>query len=253
MSDFNLKLLAEELGKSIENLAPQIEQELNDAVRDVANAAHAMIIARVQGMTMDPKNRQDYLKALKFEQLSPNAYLIFLDGDWPNKLEEGYGGYSIKDQLLSSKKIVQVGSRAGEPWVRTGAQGQKYAAVPFEHKPHSKDKGSGNLADDIKKMTAMNRAGREQKITKVFKDLDGNPIVGKVATSSNTDNQFLKGLTKYQHVSESGKVSSVYMTYRIVSENSSGWNHPGFDGYGIFREAEAFVEKELDNIIKTLL
>lgn len=256
MADFDIKLMAEALGKSIENLAPQIEQELNDAVKNVANAAHSAIISRVQGMSMNPKNRQDYLRALQFKQLGDASYIIYLDGEWPNKLEDGFSGYSIKDQLLKSTKKVQVGSRAGQSWVRENAKGKKWAVVPFEHKPFSGEKMSGDLASDIKKLIAKNMAGKEQKLTKTFKDLEGNPLVGKVAQVKNPGdgaNPNLAGITKFQHVSDKGAVSSIYMTFRVVSEDSAGWQHSGFGGYGLFQEAEQFVEQELDNILKTIL
>lgn len=254
MADFNIKLMAEALGKSIDNLAVNVENELNDAVGNLAQAAHAAMVARVQGMSMDPRNRSDYLRALKIEQIGNASYVIFLDGDQASRLEEGFGAYSIKDELLKSQKMVSVGSRAGEPWVRKAKDGHKYAAVPFQHKPSSKEKfQSGDLGSDIRKMTAFNRAGQQQKLTKIFKDLDGKPIHGKVAKVDVPGQPNLAGLTKYQHVHESGKVSSIYMTFRIVSENSAGWMHPGHKGYHLFKEAEEYIQKELENIIKTIL
>ena len=253
MSDISVKLKAEQLGKSIDNLTPQLEAELNSAVENVAVAAHASMISRVQGMSMDPKNRQDYLRALKYQKLSDSSFLIFLDGSWPKKLEEGFGPYSIKDQLLRSNKVVEVGSRAGESWVRTSKKGKKYAAVPFEQKPFSGEKMAGNLADDIKKMVATNMAGKKQSITKTFKDLEGNPIAGKVATVKDSENENLKGLSKYQFIHDSGRVSSVYMTYRMVHEDHPGWQHPGHKGYQLFKQAEEYIDQELENIINTLL
>lgn len=252
--DIEVKLIADQLGKDIAGIAPQVEAELNRAVENLAHAAYSAIIAKMQGMSMDPKNRQDYLRGLKFQDLDDSTWLIYLDGDWPNKLEEGYGSYSIKDQLLKSEKLVTVGSRAGQKWVRTSKKGKKYAAVPFTHHPSSGEKGSGNLGEDIKKILVSNRAGQQQSITKIFKDLEGKPLHGKVAVAGEVPGQpNLKGLTKYQFVHDSGKVSSVYMTYRMVGEDSPGWRHPGHAGYQLFKEAEQYVENELKNIINTLL
>lgn len=252
--DIEINAIAEQLGKSLKNLAPQIQAELEQAVGNLATAAYAAMIAKVQGMSMDPKNRQSYLKSLHFKDLGDATWLIYLDGDWPNKLEEGYGPYSIRDQLLKSTKTVEVGSRAGLPWVRKNKKGGKYAAVPFEHKPFSGEKMAGNLGDDIKKIMVKNRSGSEQPITQIFNDENGKPIHGKVATAHGVGIANLEGLTKYQSVSDKGAVSSVYMTYRMVSENSSAsWQHPGFGGYQLFKEAEQYVNAELANIIKTLV
>lgn len=252
MADLNVQLIAAELGKSLEDASEKVTAELNSAIRDLAHAAHANIIAHVQGSSMNPKNRQDYLKALKFQEIGDNSYVIYLDGEWPTKLEEGFEAYDMKEVLLSSDKTVGVGPRSGEPWVRTNKDGGKYAAVPFEHKPHSKQ--GGDLAKDIKSIFAKNRQGKEQKITKTFTDDFGKPIAGKVASVRGEgipDN--LQGLTKYQHVSKSGRVSSIYMTFRMVSEKSTGWMHPGHPGYHYFKKVEQELEKELENIITTLL
>lgn len=251
--DIEVKIIAEQLGKDLEKAAPHVQLELEQAVGNLAQAAYSAIVAKVQGMSMNPKNRQDYLRALKFQELGDATWLIFLDGEWASKLEEGFPSYNIRDVLLASTKTVQVGQRAGEPWVRKNKDGKKFASVPFEHKPFSGEKMAGNLADDIKKIMVKNRAGVDQPITEIFKDLGGKAITGKVATAQNVGVPNLEGLTKYQHVHDSGKVSSVYMTFRTVSEDSNGWQHKGFSGYNLFEEAEKYVQSELENIIKTLL
>lgn len=252
--DLSLKLTAEKLGKSLENLGDQLEDQVNEAVKNLANAAYASMISQIQASKMEAKNRQDYLKGLQFEDLGNNTYLIVLDGDWANKLEDGFPAFDLKSKLLQSNKTVEVGSRAGQKWVREGENG-KYAAVPFEHKPYAA--GSGDMAADIKKLSAMNRQGQQQRLTKTFKDNFGNPIAGKVASVRGKDlpegvSKHLAGVTKYQHTYEN-TTQSIYMTYRFVSENSSGWYHPGWKGWHFFDQAERDVEMELENIVKNLL
>lgn len=253
MADISLKVKAEALGKSMENLAPQVEEEINSAVKNLATAAYTAMTAKIQSMSMNVKNRKDYLSALKFKDLGDDSYLIYLDGDWANKLENGFGSYSIREMLLKSQKIVGVGKRAGEPWVRKAKDGHKYAAVPFEHKPHAG--ATGDLAADIKAMMVKGSNGQVQSMSKIFKNAEGKPINGKVASALPGDTPVanLQGLTKYQSVSPTGKVSSIYMTYRMVSENGKDWIHPGHKGYLLFKEAEEYVEKEMDNILNTLL
>jgi hypothetical protein len=178
-------------------------------------------------------------------------YLIYLEGDWANKLEDGFPAYDLKKKLLASTKKT----RSGEPWVKTGANGKKYARVPFEKKPFSRDPAMGDLSDKIKSMTATNMQGTEQKLTQIFKNASGQAISGKVASvkaGAGVDKN-LVGLTKYQQVSPTGSVSSVYMTFRTVSEDSTGWQSPGHPGYNLFKQAEEMVETELENIINTLL
>ncbi|SRR6266481_261694 len=249
MADLSLKIKAEKLGKSLENLAPLVEEEINNAIKNLANAAYTSMISQIQNMNLDPRNRKDYLSGLKFNKLGNDSYLISLDNAWANKLENGFGGYSIRDELLKSKKIVGVGSRSGLPWVRTAKDGHKYAAVPMRHRVSSGK--TGDLGEEIKKMYAQNAKGESQKLTKIFKDVDGNPIKGKVATVGGEGN--LAGLTKFQSISDSGKVSSLYLTFRMVSETGKDWVSKGKKGYHLFKKAEDYVDKEMDNIIATLL
>lgn len=251
--DISLKIRADKLGKSLEHIATSVEEEIQAAVKNLAYAAHAAMIARVQSMNLDAKNRADYLRGLTIKDLGDNAYMIALDGEWANKLEDGFPSYSMKDVLLKSTKIVQVGSRSGLPWVRKAKDGHKWAVVPFQHRQPKGGNKSGDLASDIKEMYAVNASGKIQNVSKIFKDVDGKPITGKVATVTGAKNPNFEGLTKYQHVHESGAVSSVYMTFRAISEKGKGWQHPGFKGYQLFKEAEDYIEKELDNIINTLI
>lgn len=251
--DISLKLVADKLGKSLENLSSMVEDELNKAVKNLAHATYTSMVSKIQSMGASQTNRTEYLKALKFKQLGNDAYLIYLDGPWASKLEEGFGPYSIREAMLKSQKTVEVGSRAGQPWVRTAKDGHKWAVVPFEHKQNTVGAKGGDLATDIKQMFAQNAKGDKQRLTKIFKDIDGNPINGKVATITDSVNDKFQGLVKYQSVSDKGKVSSVYMTYRGVSENGKDWVHPGSKGYHLFKEAEKFVESEMENIINTIL
>lgn len=251
MADISFKFVADKLGKSIENLAPKVEAEINQAVANLAHAAYTSMVAQIQ--SMGTPNAQDYLKSLKFQNLGNDSYLIYLDGTWANKLEGGFGAYSIRDAMLKSNKIVSVGPRAGEPWVRTAKDGHKWAVVPFEHKQSTKGSKSGDLGTDIRQMFAQNSKGQKQALTKIFKDIDGNPISGKVATITDSANDKFQGLTKYQYVHPSGSVSSVYMTFRGVSETGKDWIHPGFPGYQIFKQAEDYVQNELENLVKTIL
>ena len=252
LTDFSIKVIADELGKSLSNLPNHIENEVNRAVGELAHATHAGLITQVQAMSRDPKNRMDYLNGLDLNKIGNNAWVITLDGEWANKLEEGFASYSIKDVLLRSKKMVSVGSRAGQPWVRTAKDGHKWAVVPFEHKPYSGEKKSGDLLTDLKKLRAKNRSGEMQPFLDTFKDRAGNPLQGKVAVADVPLNKNLQGLTKFQHTYEK-TTSSVYMTFRIVSEKSNGWQHPGFRGYQLFKQAEIEVERELKNIVNLLL
>ena len=253
MADISFKFEAEKLGKSIENLAPLVEAEINQAVKNLAHAAYAAMVANIQSRAMGDAGRKAFLNGLKFSNLGNESYLIYLEGEWANKLENGYGSYSLREVLLKSTKIVQVGSRTGEPWVRQAKDGHKWAVVPMEHHPSSNP--TGDLGKDIKKLLGVSTAnpGHLQNLDQIFKTASGDPINGKAAVAFEPENPNLKGLVKYQHVSESGKVSSTYVTYRAISEAGRDWTHPGAKGALLFEEARKYVESEMANIIKVIL
>ena len=247
----SLKIKAEELGKSLKELSDRVEGELKQAVNDLAHAAYSNIVAKVQSKKMSPNNRSSYLNSLKFNKIGEDSYIISLEKTWPEKLEKGFASYNMKDTLLQSTKRVSVGSRAGEPWVRTSKAGNKYASVPLQ-KRMSGSTLSGDMENDIKNLLSKTINGRQQKLSEVVKNTEGNYIKGKVATTVEEHPVFGK-FNRYQHVSDSGKVSSIFIAYKTISELSSGWVHPGHKGYNFFDETEKWVETQLDNIIKTLI
>ena len=120
MADFSIKIKAEQLGKTLDGIGEQLE--LEGAVSDLAHGAYAKIAADAQSQIGSPDSRQEYLKGLEVVELGAGSYLVTLKGEAANKLEDGYDGYSIKDALLRSKKIVQLGDRSGQPWVQTNPE-----------------------------------------------------------------------------------------------------------------------------------
>ena len=252
MADFSLKISAESLGKTLEGIGEQVQRELEGAVEDLAYGAYAKIAADAQAKISNPDSRQAYLKGLEIIDLGSGSFLVTLDTEEANKLEDGYDSYSMKDTLLKSNKVVQVGKRAGQPWVQKNQEtGSKFAHVPIQMRPASKEAGN-DLGKEIQNMMGKGKDNRRQRITKIFRDAQGKPIEGQVATGI-SDNPLINKITKYQKVGKSGSVSSTYINYRTISESSSGWQHPGHDGYGFFKEAEDWVAGELENIIGTLL
>lgn len=252
MADFNLKIKAEQLGIDFENLGEALEARLHEDIAELARVTHEMIAAKAHNMLTS--TAKDYALGLKLDTIGENAYLISLTGDWANLLETGFPPYDMRDKLLNSKSSVSAGPRAGEPWVQKRSDGGKFAHVPFEHQPYSKAPKAAGLAEAMESILVRNRQNELQEITKTFKDSLGRPLSGKVARAEDTGIPELEGLTKFQKVyPESGKVSSIYMTWRTISEgNGSGWQHPGFEGVQAFEEAEKFVEEQFDNILNDL-
>ena len=255
MADINIHIQAEALGLSLEGIGKELEAQIKQAVSDLATASYNAMVAQAQEEFGNARERQEYLRSLKIDTIGPDTYMIHLDGEWANRLENGAPSTAMNPIMLASSKIVQIGSRAGKPWVRRAKDGHKYAAVPMEHKPFSKEKNNMAMGKAIQGIMTKNASGSLQKITQIFKDIDGNPVIGKAAVATEVDTPIanLQGLTKYQYQSESGKMSSVYMTYRTISEIGKTWMTAARPGHYIFEDAEKEIRTQMDNILRTLL
>lgn len=261
MADISIKIKAEQLGLDLENLADNLEAQFQEDIKNLAQGAYSEIVKKAQ---QDGGSKSmDYLKGLSFDVIGENEYLISLDGKYPNQIEDGWASYSMQDVMLKSNKIVEIGSRAGLPWVqRSKKDGHKFAHVPMEKNPFSKNPNTAAFSTAIKNMKAPNLQGSMQKLTKVFKDANGNPLTGKVAVmkkfeGSNDALKNLAGLVKYQQLVKDkhgkDKVASSYIVYRTISENGKAWRGPAFDGIKAFIEAERWLDENLSKILEVYL
>jgi len=251
--EIDIEIKAEDLGLNLERLAEDVEAEFNAAIKDVTHGAYAKIISEAQEKLNT--TGKDYLKGLSFQTVGANSYLITLEGKFSNALESGWAPYDQRNTLLKSTKTVEVGSRAGLPWVRQSQEGNRYASVPMEKKPFSKAAGAQNLGQMLKAVEIENSRGRKQKLTSIFKDPGGKAMQGKVAVVEGVSD--LEGLVKYQRTSQtkSGKdrTESLYVKYRTISDKGDGWINPGFEGVDGFSKAEQWLDKEIDTILKHFL
>lgn len=257
--DLNINIRAEQLGIDLERAGDAAIKEAQNSVAEAVEAAFASIVAKVQAKLKS--TREEYLKGLKIDKIGPFAWVIYLEGDFANSLESGKGSFDMKPGMLASTKTVEVGKRAGQPWVKKGKDGHRYASVPMDHNPNATGNDyAQHLGGIIKNFKAPNSAtGMQQKLTSVFKDRAGNPLEGQVANVSGHGIKDLENLIKYQKVytSQKGKkmTSSIYRTYRVVSDNSKdgSWIHPGFAAIRAFDEAQKMLETEIDSILKKVL
>jgi len=246
MLKFSSKKAQKQLEDAVKKINKNLKVHIDAALSDLAHSAFASIQSKAQQELK--RTRQDYLSGLKMEKIGENSYLITLEGDWPNALESGFSPYNLTDRLLQSNKTVGVGKRSGESWVQTSKEGNKYAHVPMQR--HSS--GTSDMAQAIKKMTAKNLQGFDQKLTQTFKDSSGNPLSGKVAVGRSDEANYDR-LVKYQKVGQNNNVQNVYINYRTISEKGKPWQHPGWKGAHFFEQAEKDLMRNIDQIIKRSL
>lgn len=269
MSIISIESTLQNLDRTIDGMEDQVLEMAAQAVQLIAKQAHQFIGNEVKAMqNASPDNRKAYDQALDLSETGENTWTISLQSDWANQLESGFQPAG-RDQLLASKKMVSVGSRAGKPWVqitkegtkgrgasKTIVPGHKFAHVPFDHKPYSGEtfRGGGDLAKDLAKIKVLNQAtGEMQPFTKTFADNEGRNLIGKVAQLAEVPGwgKNLNNLNKYQEP-YANTTQSVYLTFRTVSENSKGWNPRYFGGYQVFPKAEKWAQEQVNEVVKAM-
>lgn len=238
MSTISIKIRAEELGKSIDNIADGVEQALQNAVSQLATAAYSEAI-RLANQRLH-QTKQDYINSLEFTKLDDNVYAITLKGQSANATEDGYSGFDMKPGLLSGPKA------------KIAQDGTRFNTIPLRTEPYSQAPAS----DKVKNMRdAVRTLIGERGLDKIIKDPStGIAKQGIVARVYDTGVKDMEGLVKVQR--NYGKsTSSYYMTFRTVSDRSSAnsWKHPGYSGAHIFPDVEHYIEEQLDQILRTLL
>ena len=247
------------LVKNLENVPKLVTEQIKMDIKNLAHQSLNRIITSSQKkLNSTLKTYQSGLKIEENDQLG--EYLIYLDGEMPNKLESGWGAFDQKEKMLRSTSTVTEGPRAGMPWVRVSKKGHRFARVPF-NRSLSKHAKNADVAQAVQSMKAININNRMQKITNVFKDPEGLAYSGKVAVAkvksasiamSNVLKSRLENLTKYQYVNKKGQVErSIYRNYRTISanpESKAKWRNPGFKGVGAFKEVYKWADRQMSNL-----
>lgn len=240
MSTISVKIRAEALGKTLENISEALQAQLNSAIGAVAHSAYSEAIRLAQEKLHS--TQLNYINNLSIRKIDDNIWTITLFGKTANDIENGYPGFSIRDNLLKNA-------------TKTSKDGSKYVDVPLTYEPFAKSSASPKTTDLRSAALALIK---QNGIDKIIRDQAGAPIQGVVARIATTGSQFpesyLSGLTKIQKT-YNGATQSTYLTFRRVSEKTPAnkWLHPGFKGVKIFDEIEQYIETEIDRIIEAIL
>lgn len=135
-------------------------------------------------------------------------------------IEEGQRSFSIKDALLASDKA------------KIGPSGIKYIVVPFPVRAPSKA-GQGKMA---RKFGGREMTAEMHKIVKSG---------GKLKSGTLKTGQDVSGLSRYVTQQRHAQ----YGIFRVVSEKSKGWQHPGRGPSPVFPSVLAEVNSRVNEVI----
>jgi len=243
-----------ELGENIESISGAMREQFKHAIAGIARGAQAEWIRLAQERLKS--SRADYIdglsKAQSFKAYSvgtKQVYEVQLVGRMPNNFEFGMAGFDMKS--------VRPGWLGGSK-AKTNKEGKKYISIPFRHSMSSSARVAySGRAAKMGLQSKLKSTAKRYGLDKMIRSTSGRVIPGPVARVPNVSSvhPFLRGLTRIQKPTSSGKGSSTMMTFRTMSENSSpsSWVHPGIVGAKILPIVERWVDTELGRVIKTIL
>lgn len=135
-------------------------------------------------------------------------------------VEKGVDTWSIRDALLASDKA------------KTSKDGTKYIIVPFPvATPRNED--SGKMARHF---------GKREMTTEMHKIVKSG---GRLKAGTLPTGEDVSGLTKYN----TKKFQAQYGIFRVVTENSEGWEYPNKSPQPVFPSVLKYVNKRIGEII----
>lgn len=163
---------------------------------------------------------------------------IVLVGKVPGMIENGWAGGDMKPFLLAGRNA------------KVGADGSRYNVVPFRHMtPGTSGRHAPAMGSQFTKSLGPKKAEQLGKVVHGHaKKLRGgrrlqSGLAPILKPHHRTD--IYSGMIKERFKHASGKKSTQYKTYRMVSDNSdpAAWIHPGIEPHHFFKDASDYINR----------
>jgi hypothetical protein len=220
-----------------------IKKEVAEAVQTGAEALANMLHSKINELATDELNTRAklYKENVTFEEVQKGVWVVTLlqPALW---VEEGQQPYDMKETHLAKNAKV-------------GKDGSRYKAIPFDKaKPPSQQSDSANkVTDQIKTHLKANKI----PFRKLELDDKGSPRLGLLhkfsldsdRPSARSKSPGLQNVSIYQTKDSTGNVRRDLLTFRVISDKSNNWQHPGNQPVNLFNKALTWAEKEWENKI----
>jgi|GEM_PF-5674498 len=256
---FTIEDRLKDLGYALESLSVGMKEAFNTAVVSVAQGAQQEWTRLAQARL---KTSQDiYIGGLRqaesysVKKMGPDGVIaeIQLVGVMPNNIEFGMAAFDMKS--------VRPGWLGGGK-VKHGKNGD-YVVIPIRHSTGQSTrfnytgKAAAITGPDLK--TQLRKVVKQYGLDKALTAAAGEVATRRVPTNAPV-HPYLQGLQKTEMAVPSGAAkgfsrSSTLTTFRIMSVNSApdSWLHPGLKPANLLQEVEAWVDKELDRVMESIL
>jgi hypothetical protein len=240
MPNVHFSLNTDEIAETFHLFRQEVEQELNEAARNLANQTYTFLLEMVQNELHSTRNT--YLQALTpFKEIAPGVFVCTLEQS-AIFIEDGLPeNFDMKPGLLKNGKV--------------GKNGIRYRIIPFEHNGPAQDRtvNMSNMREQLQKgykekfgkgaslFGKTTDGAGNLKHGRTIKDLDlGGPIPGRGNTPIGQNvNAFQRVTGQNKKGQRTGTLS--VKTFRTVTsgpKSQGKWIHPGLQAKNFFERAK---------------
>jgi len=245
-NEFKVKIEIAHIVPQVTAMTDELFPNLSYAVRRMAQAGQQLWQSYASGNEQLPGGKQlhvrtgTYLRSIQLEQQTAFAWTVFSDAPYAEAIEHGAPAFDMHNWLSSSNKT------------RISKSGKLYLIIPFRWNTPGKSATnpntmtphihgtwmSGMIASRVKSQRMTTNAttvtGKAMTVTKrqyFWGDrLSSHQIAQAGVTGSQAKN--MRGMVNFRKPGAVGGAShSQFLTFRVLSEGSSGWVIPAREGY----------------------
>lgn len=227
-----------QINYDLSSIGPAINEKvaplMNQAVRAVAMATQAKWQESVMRAKLWSGEKDAYVKSIKVEMTGPFSAFVSADYKHAPEIETGRPPRDLKKMLDTSMKV------------RVSKKGVRYLIIPFRHGVPGSN--TNPMPPDIyrqaKALTASTVVGQTKRLSgadawdiKTRKPAMVNQNIYKWGGRLTGDNipRNQQGMVRF-NTSTPGTKRSTYLTFRVMSQKSSGWIVPAQPGQFIAKK-----------------
>lgn len=242
MAEFRIKVDLSEIIAAKDIIAVEIFPLLNQAVRAVTEQTSIDWTESVERTKLWRGEKDSYKAAIQWKMINNFEALVWTDYKYAEEIETGRPQKDLKRMLNTSLKV------------RISKKGSRYLIVPFQHNTPGSNATGRAMPQEIyamaKNLAPSSITGHAQRLSgtgaydiKSRKRLTVNRNTYKWGDRLETDNNRYSGMVRFD-TGSSGSRHSTYLTFRVMSEKSSGWIVPAKPGLFLAKAvAEAMQPK----------
>lgn len=231
----------------------QVYPLLSEAVKLVVIQAAENLAAAVQGAKLWSREKDAYVASIKTEMTGAYSGRVWADYKYADEIETGRPAYDQKQMLNTSLKV------------RQGKKG-RYLIIPFRH--NTPGALAPSMPEHVYRLasaldaSAVTGMTTRQSGTGAWDVKTRQPLVvpqrtyswggrlppGSMGPNSRRKSDRFAGMVRFESTNKAGVRYSEYMTFRVMSENSSGWIRPAQPGLNL----AATVARELQPVAEAI-